>query len=115
MVAEHAREVVQIIVETALSPPEVCYFLKLCPAPPPPPKPSGNIPMPSNLSNHAGERAWPSWQGLKGKGTFVQVSDIHIVSASFVHILSLGALMRLLMPVCTQDALYTVGLLTPAL
>ena len=36
VVAEHAREVIQILTETVLAPAEVCYLVGQCPAPPPP-------------------------------------------------------------------------------
>jgi hypothetical protein len=49
----------------------------MCPSPPKPPGPSGDVPVPSNCSDHTGERHWPAWS-LKGEGYFIQLSDLHV-------------------------------------
>jgi len=77
VVRSHLDEFVQIVGNTVLSPPVVCYGIKLCPAPAPNPQPAGHVVVPSNLSNFEGEQLWPSWL-QNGMGTFVHLSDIHL-------------------------------------
>lgn len=50
----------------------------MCDAPPPPSPAPHYVPVPSNCSDHSGERAWPSWKLTTGTGYFLQMSDIHV-------------------------------------
>ncbi len=67
-----------VALETVLSPPELCHYVGLCPAPPPPPTPSNLIPVKTNCSDHTGEKQWPVWNLTAGTGTFVHLTDIHV-------------------------------------
>jgi sphingomyelin phosphodiesterase len=79
IIDEYGTLVIDLLVNSVLTPTEVCSAISLCPVPPPSPR-SDIIPVPSNLSDSTGQKEWPFWNETNGMGTIVHISDIHLDS-----------------------------------
>lgn len=71
------------LLSVVTQPEVVCAALHYCPAPAPPapPAPDAAVPVPANLTDKSGEKAWPAWQKTTGAGSILHLTDIHLVSS----------------------------------
>ena len=91
-------DVILLSLNRTVDPAVVCAEMQLCPAPPPPPPPSTAIPVPSNLSDAAGQPRWPFWSTTTGTGVIAHLSDMHVD-----HLYAVGAAIDCGFPLCCRS------------